>query len=123
MTDMSLEGMTTDKLVEYFTKISLDQYEAILDEDNDEFNRLYDDMMALKDEFIKRGPDRRRSLIPSFNHPNPQVRFNAAMAMLAIVPDAARQVLQIISDRNEQPQAMDARMIMKSIDAGRYIPT
>jgi Domain of unknown function (DUF2019) len=123
MTNVRLEEMTVKQLVERFVRIALDQYDAILDEDNDKYNRLYDDNEAVEGEFKKRGADQRRALISLFNHPNRQIRYNAAMAMLAIVPDAARQVLQTISDRDEQPQAMDARSIMKSLDAGRYIPT
>jgi hypothetical protein len=118
MTYAKREEMTVTQLIEYFKMIALDQYDAILDEDNDKYNRLFDDMEGIRNELKRRDGDQRRALISLFKHPNRQVRLKAAISTLAIEPDAARQVLQTISDRNEQPQAMDARLIMKSLDAG-----
>jgi hypothetical protein len=55
-------------------------------------------------------------------HPNAQVRLKAATATLAVAPEAARQTLQIISDRQEYPQAADARGMMRAVDKGTYVP-
>jgi hypothetical protein len=64
----------------------------------------------------------RRALIPLLEHPNPQVRLKSAITTLALAPEAARRALQIISDRNEYPQAADARGMMSDLDEGRFIP-
>jgi predicted transcriptional regulator len=37
--------------------------------------------------------------------------------------DAARQALQIISDREEYPQAADARGMIRAVDDGTFVPS
>jgi hypothetical protein len=49
--------------------------------------------------------------------------LKAALATLAVAPEAARATLQLISDRQEYPQAADARGMMRAIDEGTYVPT
>src|SRR5882724_981239 len=115
MTRELLQRMTVDQLVVRFTAIALDEYEAILDEENETYRRLFDDMENVRSELKRREGDQRRALIPLFDHQNPQVRLKAAISTLAIVPYAARRVLQSIVDRQEYPQAADARGIMRSL--------
>jgi hypothetical protein len=38
------------------------------------------------------------------------------------MPEAARRTLQVISDRQEYPQAADARGKMRAVDKGTYVP-
>jgi hypothetical protein len=57
------------------------------------------------------------------NHPNAQVRLTSAIETLALEPIESRRVLQSISDRNEYPQAANARGMMMALDEGRYTPT
>jgi len=70
------------------------------------FNRLYRQMDATEKELRRRGREARLALLRLYDHPNMQVRLNAAKRTLGIAPDAARRVLQAISDSKWQPQAM-----------------
>ena len=90
--------------------------------DNGTFNRLFKQMEAVKEELTSRPGDQRRTLIPLLEHPNAQVRLKSAIATLALVPKEARRVLEVISDRQEYPQAADARGMMMALDEGAYIP-
>ena len=124
MKPMKLEDMTVDRLVEHFTSIALDQNEAMLAGDNTKFTRLFWQMEAVEEELKKqRNGDQRRALVPLFSHPNAQVRLKAALATLAVAPRMARQTLQTISDREEYPQAADARGMMRALDEKTFIPS
>jgi Domain of unknown function (DUF2019) len=45
--------------------------------------------------------------------------YAAAVATVGVERELARQVLEIISDRDEYPQAADARMILKDLKEGQ----
>ena len=111
------------QLIEQFLAIALEQDHAILYGDNSRFNRLFDKMHAVKNELKAMPGDQRRALLPLLQHPNAQVRLKSALATLSVDYDAARQALQILSDRNEYPQAADARGMMSALDAGTYRPS
>ena len=121
--DNKLTGMSVEQLAERFLDITVQQHHAEMDDDNSLYNQVYGRMRAVEDELKSRPGDQRRVLLPLYNHPKAQVRLMAAVATLAIAPEAAREVLQIISDRDEYPQAADARGIMRDLDAGRFIVT
>jgi Domain of unknown function (DUF2019) len=118
-----LNEMTIAQLVDKFIAIALNQDAAMLNYDSAKFNRLYDEREAVEEELKKRPGDQRQALLPLLNHPNAQVRLISAMAMLAVAPEAARQTLQVISDRQEYPQAADARGMMRALREGTYIPS
>jgi len=115
--------MTADQLVERFKAIALDQDEAMLVDDNAKFTRLFWQMDAVEDELKARNGDQRRALLPLFDHSNAQVRLKAALATLALARPAARRTLQTIIDRQEYPQAADARGMMRALDEGTFIPS
>ncbi|MBI4275957.1 MAG: DUF2019 domain-containing protein [Rhizobiales bacterium] len=117
-----LSEITVDQLVQRFTVIALDQHRAILDDDNAKFTRLYRQMEAAELELKTRIGDQRRALLRLHNHQNAQVRLTAAIATLAVAPDAARRVLQNINDRAEFPQAADALGMIRALDDGTYVP-
>jgi hypothetical protein len=123
MKRLKFENLTVNQLVERFVAIALDQDEAIFMHNNAKFNRLFEQMDAIKQELASRAGDQRRELIPLHGHPNAQVRLKSAIATLALAPAAARRTLQIISDRQEYPQAVDARGMMSALDEGRFIPS
>jgi hypothetical protein len=104
-----LTSFTTDQLVERFVKIALEQDHALLHDEIAKFNKLYDQMEIVKESLMQRPGDERRALLGLYEHPNAQVRLKAAIATLAIAPEAARRALQRISDRAEYPQAPYAR--------------
>ena len=118
-----LQGVTVDQLVARFTTIPLDQDKALRSGQHAKFNRLFDDLEAIKQELQNRAGDQRRALIALLAHPNAQVRLKSAIATLALVPDAARATLQTISDQNEYPQAAYARDMINALGDGRFIPS
>jgi hypothetical protein len=106
-----------------FVRVALDQDKTVRRDDNATFNRLFEQMDAIKEELKKRPGDHRRALIRLYNHPNVQVRLKSAIATLAIVPEEARRLLQIIADSRDYPQAGDAGMTLDSLDRGIFKPT
>ena len=118
-----LEEMTIPKLVERFTTIALNQFQAELYDETAKYNRLIDEMLAVEQELKKRAGDQRSALVPLFAHPNPQVRLMAAELTLAVVPAAARQTLQELWDRKEFPQAAYAMGTLRALDRGDRKPT
>lgn len=124
MKRVNLKDSTIEELVERFAAIALEQDEAIQWNDNARFNRLYSQMDAVVKELKSRQGDQRRALIPLYNYRNLQVRLKAAIATLAVVPEAARTVLQMIrEDYIEYPQGGDAGMILRGLDDGSFTPS
>ena len=122
MKQIRLEKMTVSQLVERFTAIAVDQDQALLYDEITKYNRLYDQLIVVRDQLKSRAGDQRRALLPLYEHPSWQVRLMAAHATLAIVPEAGRLMLQTIADSRHYPQAGDAGMSLDSLDRGVYKP-
>ena len=118
-----LKTASVEDLVALFAGIAVQQNAALENIRNSEYNRLYGMMEKIEAQLKSRDGDQRRALMPLYNHPNPTVRFKAAMATFALAPRAARDVLQLIKDRKEFPIAMNASQMLSAMDEGRYIPT
>jgi hypothetical protein len=116
-----LSEMGVEQLAQMFLEITVRQHDAEVEGDNAMYNRLYRQMEAVERELKSRSGDQRRVLSLLYQHPKAQVRLMAAIATLAVARDAARQVLQLIGDRNEYPQAADARGVMRALDEGRLV--
>lgn len=124
MKPFSLQNSTVEQLVERFTEVALEQDQAIQWNDNKKFTDLYWQMKAVENELKARQGDQRRALIPLYNYSNLQVRLKAAVATLAVAPEAARMVLQMISeDYIEYPQGGDAGMMLSALDDGSFTPS
>jgi hypothetical protein len=123
MTSTSLKNLGVEELVDEFLSMALAQDEALLEEEYGKYNRLFDRMEDVKETLKNRDGDERRVLLPLLGHRNAQVRLKAAIALLAVKPDAARATLQQMSDANEYPQAARARGMLKALDEGRYVPS
>jgi hypothetical protein len=121
MKRLMLREMTVAELVDRFIAIALDEDKAMLD--TAKFNRLFWELDAVNEELKSRPGDQRRALLPLLDHSNAQVRLQSAIATLAVAPESARQALQIISDRQEYPQAADARGMMRALDNRTYVPS
>lgn len=118
MKQLDLRSTTVPLLVTRFSKITLEQDNAQLFGRIGLYNRLYDDIIAVKNELVARPGDQRSALMSLYSHSNPQVRLKAAQWSLAVAPASARQVLQDISDRNIYPQAAYARQSLDALDRG-----
>lgn len=111
-----------NELYERFISAALEQHKAMLNDEHAKYNRLFEEIDKIEEELKRREGDQRHALIYLFDHPNAQVRLNAAIATLALEPEAARWALQLISDRDEYPQAPYARDMLSALDKGSYIP-
>ena len=119
MKEIKLQDMSIDQLVERFLTIALDQSEAIKFDDNAKYKKLFQQEIEVVAELMLRAGDQRWALRLLYEHPNPQVRLAAASVTKDIAPQEARQACAIISERNEYPQAADARLLIDNVDEGR----
>lgn len=122
MKSIPLEKMDVTQLVALFAGLATAQHEALQNDDSGEYNELYDRMRRVETQLRDRFGDQRRSLVPLLQHKDPQVRLQAAFATLAVAPDHSREALQMISNRNEYPQAADARGMLRALKEGAYRP-
>jgi hypothetical protein len=122
MKGLDLGGMTTVELVDRFAVICVKQDQALFENEIAEFNRLYDQMAAIRDELKARRGDQRSALLALFDHQNLQVRLQAAKATLAVAPRAARRMIELIQQWGRQPQAGDAGMCLVNLDRGIFVP-
>jgi hypothetical protein len=120
---IKLDNLTVEQLVERFTSITLDQDRALRSSNHGRFNRLFDDMEAVKQELQSRNGDQRRALLPLYDHPNPQVRLKAAKATLAVAPETALKMLRTIAESREYPQAGEAGISLDNLKDGIFKPT
>jgi molybdopterin-guanine dinucleotide biosynthesis protein A len=123
MSRKALSEWSDEELLARYLAILLEQDEAISRDQSRKYNRLFEEMLRVAEELKARPANPRQSLLPLLNHRNAQVRLMSAIDTLAIDRDRALAALQAISDRNEYPQAADARGIMRSLSEGRYQPS
>lgn len=123
MKPFNLKTMPTTDLVERFAALGVGQFQAELESDIAKENKLRRQMREVTEELKSRSGDQRSALLHLYNHPNVQVRLMAGMLTLAIAPTAARELLQIIKDSKEHPQAADAGMCLWNLDRGVFKPT
>ena len=119
----SFRNEVTENIVMFFAEIGERQDKAVLEEKTKEFNRLFDVETKLIRELERRDGDQRSRLTSLFQHSNLRVRFNAAMATLAVAPVEARLVLQQLADWGLQPYSADAGMVLSRLDSGKFVPT
>jgi hypothetical protein len=115
--------MSANELVERFAATALDQFKAELQSDIAKQNKCVRQEMAIAEELKNRPGDQRSALVRLYDHPNVQVRLNAARLTFAVAPVAAREVVQAIANSKEYPQAMDAGMCLWALDQGIFKPT
>jgi hypothetical protein len=123
MKQAKVQDMTVDQLVERFTGIALDQDKALLRNEYTKFNRLFGQMEEVKRELKARDGDQRQALLRLYDHPNAQVRLKAVKATLAVAPERARRMLEIIAESREYPQAGEAGMSIDNLELGIFKPT
>jgi hypothetical protein len=122
MKHAKLEDMTVDQLVDRFAEIGIAQDQALLRDEDKKFKRLFNQMIDVEQELRIRGLQARLALLRLFDHPNMQVRLEAAKGSLGVAPEAARQVIESISESNWFPQAGDAGMTLSKLDSGFFKP-
>ncbi len=98
---MTLEDMSTTKLVELFADNCRQQDSALLRDDISGFNRLFDGMVAIDDELRRRGTDARLNLNKLFDHENMQVRLQAARLTFGVAPYEAPRNQWLVSEAQQ----------------------
>lgn len=121
--DAKFARESVEQLVERFVDLALGQYEADLDGDINEYNRLFRKMADVTEELKGRSGDQRSALVSLHGHANVQVRLMAAKKTLAVAPVAARRLLEAIAESGEGPQSGDAGMSLWNLDRGVFKPT
>lgn len=117
-----LSSLTEQALLDLFVEYAIEQDDALLGFEVARSNRMYWAIKDVTNELKSRPGDRRRALIPFYRHGNPQVRFKAAEATLALESAAARAVLESLRGIHG-PQQLDAGMAISGLDDGSYKPT
>ncbi len=121
MKRVKLCDMTTERLVQLFADLAVQQDAALLYRAQQEVNKIFWKLEEIESE-LKSRPGDQRSALPLFNHKNMQVSVKAAKATLAIAPEAARAQLEAIRASGWQPQAADAEMSLFALENGVYKP-
>jgi len=119
----TFKGKTTEDLIKDFAENCVKQYEADLSDEISRYNDLYDEMVTIIDELRCQKPDARIALRKLYEHPNIQVRLQAARLTLGVLPAEARRVIESISQSAWMPQAADAGMCLWALDEGIFKPT
>jgi recombinational DNA repair ATPase RecF len=122
MTARSLTEFPAYRLVQRFIEIGIEQDKAQIADEISKYNRLFREKTSILSELKSRKGDQRRVLIPLYEHPNMQVRLNAARATLAIEPQAARKVLEAIRASRMPHHALDAGMTLSNLESGFFKP-
>lgn len=122
MKSFNVGAMTTNELVERFAAIGVEEDQALRSDDLRRYKKLALQMRAIDEELKGRPGDQRRSLLTLYDHPNFQVRLMAAKLTLAVAPEAARRMLELIYQRRHQPQSGDAGMCLSMLDRGAFVP-
>lgn len=112
------ENMSLEELLASFVEIGVAQSAAAEEFRTSTFNRLFDRNAKILRELKSRDNDQRRILIALYDHPNVQVRLNAAKSTYALNTPVARAVIQAIADTKIQPWAGSAGMTLWSLDEG-----
>jgi hypothetical protein len=119
----TFRGKATEDLIKDFAENCVKQYEADLSDEISRYNDLYDEMVTIIDELRRQKPDARIALQKLYEHPNIQVRLQAARLTLGVLPTEARRVIESISQSAWMPQAADAGMTLRALDEGIFKPT
>ncbi|GGF65923.1 hypothetical protein GCM10007301_27020 [Azorhizobium oxalatiphilum] len=117
-----LSQLPTDQLVALFVELSLEMKRADDWMENGAYNRAHKKLRDVRAELKTRPGDGRHALLPLLAHPNIQVRLDAALATLALSPEA-EAALRGIAPLGTASQPFTARDILKALDDGSYKPT
>lgn len=105
--------MTTEALVDRFLEIALQSGCALDRGEIPKVNRLYGQLEAVKLALKVRDGDQRLRLLPFLTHASAEVCLRAACAVRDLAPSEAIRTFQALSDRDEYPQAADARFALE----------
>lgn len=118
----TFDTTTIDELLARFVTISEQQYPLTLNDDFKNYNALFDKLTAIDRELRHRGIDARLALTRLFDHPNIQVRLNAAKRSLAVARQSSLVVLRQIIKEDIGPFRLAAGMTVALVEDGTIVP-
>jgi hypothetical protein len=122
MKKLNLPRLSNDELVERFSAAAKRRGAAVLDLNSRRANALFGQMKAIDDELRARGRNVRLVLAPLLKDSDRVVRFYAAEALLGIVPEASREIMEWDARYEVDSISADARGFLWALDAGTYKP-
>ncbi len=120
---MKIDNLANEKLIALFASSSEQQYNMIIDDDIKKYNLLVEKQDEIVKELRKRGLEARLELTKLFNHPNIQVRLNAARRSIGVAREPALNVLRQIMKEDFGPFRLDAGMTVALVEDGTVTPT
>lgn len=118
-----LKDISTQELVQLFAENCVEQDKAIFNEQISKFKKIFSIMFHIDEELRERGREARLALTALYEHPNLQVKLQAARLTLGVAPAEARQVIEAVSKSGWMPQAADAKGTLWNLDSGFLKPT
>jgi hypothetical protein len=122
MKQLNLNNLTDDELVERFIKAAKEQGYAVLDSEVRRANRMFHFIRAIDSLLRERGTKSRENLLPLLEHKDRFVRYYAAQALLGLVPERARAVIEWNAKYGFDAIAGDANGLLRAFDTGEYKP-
>jgi hypothetical protein len=123
MKNADLRNMSIEELLLRFTELAVQREQAELKSRIREENRAIREIWRVEDELKLRPGDQRIALTSLFDHPNRQVRCEAALATAYVAPKASRDVLETIIRLGWEPQSSQARERLMNLDSGFFLPS
>jgi Domain of unknown function (DUF2019) len=109
-------------LVGRFRELALDKSKALLDSNTLKANRIFDGMQAIDQELRRRGPEARKALAVLLDDRDMRVRYEAAIELLAVVPNRALATIRAIANRHLMPVSGEAGMTLDRLEDGTFKP-
>jgi hypothetical protein len=122
MNRRNLKDMTLQELIDLFAQNGIEQDRVIRRGEAPKFTDIFYAMGAIDAELTRRGPHAKMSLSELYDHPNMQVRLQAAKVARDVDPVNARQVLETIAKSVRMPQAADARGTLRILNSRSVSP-
>jgi hypothetical protein len=117
MVRRNLKDMTLQEIIELFVQNGIEQDDVISRGQVSKFKKIFGVMAAIDAELTRRGPQARMALVELYDHPNMQVRLQAALVAANVDPTGVRPVLEAIAKSVRMPQAADAREALRDLNA------
>jgi hypothetical protein len=114
--------MALQELIELFAENGIEQDRVIRRGEAPKFTAVFYAMAAIDTELTRRGPEAVTALAALYDHPNMQVRLQAARVAKDVDPVGARRVLELIAKLVRMPQAADARESLRNMGS-RGVPS
>ena len=122
MTPDRLAELTDTRLVEEFAVLARQAGSAVLDSEVSKANRAIRGMWGIEDVLRLRGREARQGLVSLLDEKDRFVRYYAAKALLGLVPDRARAVIEWNAKNGFDAIAGDANGLLRAFDTGKYKP-